>query len=140
MVTNEQLHQLQDLLAKLKTRALGLDDFEKLVEQKRHIKKLIEENQEFVKELFDQHSVKLNEEDPRFFDSTCKEEDTRAVNEKLAEFNKKEVALKKFLDKKKLQQLKHENDLTIEEYELLTEAFFVETKEKEPKEAKTKKK
>lgn len=131
MVKNQRLAELQEVVSKLKTRALGLDDFEKLVEEKRNIKKKLQENQEFIDELFKQHSVKLNEKDPRFFDLSCKKEDTDAVNEKLTEFNNKEVQLRSFLDKKKLQQLKHENDLTIEEYELLTDAFFVETKQKE---------
>lgn len=140
MIRNNQLHALKELLSKLKTRSLGLDDFEKLVTEKRAISKKLEENGEFAKELMLQYSVKLDEKDPRFFDSSCKEEDTQAVNQALTEFDRKEVGLSKFLDKKKLQHLKHENDLTIEEYELLTEAFFVETKEKEPKEAKTKKK
>ena len=136
MVKNKKGLTLKQLLAKLKTRSLGLDDFEKLVSAKRTVAKKLEENADFAKQLMEQHSVKLDEKDPRFFDSSCKEEDTQEVNKLLTDFDNKEFELPRFLDKKKLQALKHENDLTIEEYELLTEAFFVEAKEKEPKKKK----
>lgn len=133
MILYAQLTALFLLLTKLKTKSLGLEDFEALVTQRRGVKKRADENQEVIDDVMKQHNVKLNEKDQRFFDPECKEEDTKAVNEKLKEFDKKTFDTRKFLSKKNLQALKHENDLSIEEYELLTDAFLKVTPDKEEK-------
>jgi len=131
MVKYSDILLLFILLSKLKTKSLGLDNFEILVAQRRALKKQSEDNQEVVDGILAQHNVKFDEKDPRFFDSECKEEDTKAVNEKLKEFDKKTFETRKFLTKKNLQSIKDENNLSIEEYELLTEAFLKVTPDKE---------
>lgn len=133
MIEYSELSSVFAILTKLRTKSLGLEDFEGLVTQRRALKKQEEANQEVIDDLLKQHNVKLDEKDPRFFDSECKREDTKAVNEKLKEFEKKTFNTRKFLTKKNLQALKHENDLSLEEYELLTKAFLKVTPEKEEK-------
>lgn len=133
MIKYSELSLLFALLSKLKTKSLGLENFEILVTQRRALKKQAEDNQEVIDDLLKQHNVKLDEKDPRFFDTECKEEDTKAVNEKLKEFDKKTFETRKFLTKKNLQSIKDENNLDVEEYELLTDAFLKITPEKEEK-------
>lgn len=133
MIKYSELSLLFALLSKLKTKSLGLENFEILVTQRRALKKQAEDNQEVIDDLLKQHNVKLDEKDPRFYDTECKEEDTKAVNEKLKEFDKKTFETRKFLTKKNLQSIKDENNLSIDEYELLTDAFLKITPEKEEK-------
>lgn len=129
MIRTSKLSKLAELVGKLRTKCLGLDDFEKFVTERREINKRREDVAELFKGLIENHQIKFDENDPRLFDmEETTPENRKAYNEKAIELENREVVLKKFLDKKKLQALKHENDLTIEEYELLTDAFFVETK------------
>ena len=130
-ITNGQSSTLFALIGKLKTKSLGLDNLEKLLEEKRNLKATEIKASELAQELVKNLNIKFKGEDMRFFDmEATTKEDREAFNLQMVEFQKKEIFTSKFLAKKELQALVHENDLSIDEYELLTDAFLKEVTEK----------
>lgn len=124
-ITNGQANGLFTLIGKLKTKSLGLDDLEKLLEEKRNLKAVEAKSSEMATELVKNLNIKFKGEDMRFFDvEATTKEDREAFNAQMVEFQKKGIFTSKFLAKKELQALVHENDLSIDEYELLTDAFL----------------
>lgn len=124
-ITNGQASTLFALIGKLKTKSLGLDDLEKLLDEKRNLRAVEAKSSEMATELVKNLNIKFKGEDMRFFDmEATTKEDREAFNSQMVEFQKKDIFTSKFLTKKNLQALVHENDLSIDEYELLTDAFL----------------
>ena len=66
-ITNAQIALLLNLVGKLKTKSLGLDDFEKFVDAKRGLKDSLERLNEIEKELIEKHNIKFADDSQRFF-------------------------------------------------------------------------
>lgn len=133
MIKIAKLQTLVDLIEKLRTKCLGMDDFTKLISEKRALREKNDGSKEAVSELMKNHNVKMSDNDPRFFDPEVTEDNARAFQAAMKEYEKKEIQTKKFISKKNLLALKHENDLTIDEYELLVDAFEKDVPEEKPK-------
>lgn len=124
-ITNAQVALLLNLVGKLKTKSLGLDDFEKFVDAKRGLKDSLARLSEIEKELVEKHNIKFTDESQRFFDiTTTTKEERDAFNGEMIALQDKPVSTIKFITKKNLLALKNENDLSVDEYELLAEAFL----------------
>lgn len=132
-ITNSQIAYLQTIIGKLKTKSLGLDEFEKFVDAKRNLKESLNRLADIEKELIEKYNIKFTDETHQFFDvaATTKEE-RESFNKDVLTIHNKAVSIAKFITKKSLLALKNENDLSVNEYELLYEAF-AKTTEPEPK-------
>lgn len=130
-ITNAQVAILLALVGKLKTKSLGLDDFEKFVDQKKVLKDALTRLNEIEKELVEKYKIKFTDESQRFFDvaGTTKEE-REAFNNDMIALSDKNVVTAKFITKKNLLALKGENDLSVDEYVLLSDAFVKTTEDK----------
>lgn len=134
MIAKRQVGTLIALVGKLKTKSIGSDNFEKFVAEKRSLKAVMEGIGELETELIKNYEIVFTDESQRFFDLELTTLENRdAFNKKLEEILKKEVETTSFLSKKELKSLVLENDLTIDEYELLTESFLKVAVEKEKK-------
>ena len=130
-ITNGQANGLFVLIGKLKTKSLGLDNLEKLLEEKRSLKAMETKMSEFAIALAKNHNITFTDETMSRADmEKTTKEDLKAFNSGMIDFQKKGLFTSQFLTKKELQALVHENDLSIDEYELLTDAFLKETANK----------